>query len=84
MSATNVNTSMCDEATHHANNVITYSLSNIHGRRFNIYVDLKIPGSADKENIIRRKIADKSYYFVGEDVNHCAYDCNDPFVIQHI
>ena len=47
---------------------------------------IKIPGSADKENIIRRKIADKSYYFVGEDKkkNHCAYDCNDPFVIQHI
>ena len=41
-------------------NVINHSLSNIFD------VDLKIGGSADKENIIRLKIADKNITFAGE------------------
>ena len=46
-------------------NVINRSLSIILAKGFNIYVDLKIGGSADKENIIRLQIADKKYYICG-------------------
>ena len=43
-------------------NIITRLFSNMLAQRLNICVDSKIAGSADKENIIRRKIADKSFY----------------------
>ena len=58
-------------------NVINRSFSNILAKKINIYVDLKIFASADKENVIRQKIADKKITFVGEVANHRAYKCNN-------
>ena len=49
-------------------NVINRSLPNILAKGLNIYVDLKIGGSADKKNIVRLKIADKIYYICGRNV----------------
>ena len=46
-------------------NVINPSFSNILAKGLNLYVDLKIVASADKENIIRQKIVDKKYYICG-------------------
>ena len=47
-------------------NVFNRSLSNILAKGLNIYVDLKIGGFADKENVIRLKIAYKNITFAGE------------------
>ena len=46
-------------------NVINCPFSNIVAKGLNIYVDLKIDASADKENTIRQKIADKKYNICG-------------------
>ena len=47
-------------------NVNNRSFSNILTKGLNLHVDLKIVASADKENIIRQKIADKNITLVGE------------------
>ena len=62
---TKVITSLGEDAIRHATNVIKSFIFNILAKGLNIYFDLKIVASADKENIIRQKIADKKYYICG-------------------
>ena len=60
-------------------NGINRSLSIILAKGLNIYVDLKIGGSADKENIIRLQIADKKILHLRVKCYN-AHKCNNSYI----
>ena len=59
-------------------NVINRSFSNILAKGLNIYVDLKIVASADKEKKLSvRRLPTKNITFVGEVANHPVHKYNN-------